>query len=209
MTTPKVDTSPYIFLGLGNPGDEYANHRHNIGAQVIALLARKLGVRLTETWGQARAVRTTWEGQPIVLARSRTYMNSSGEAAIALVRRTSTPTPKFMVICDDMDIPLGAMRLRGKGSSGGQNGMKSVIAHLKTEDFPRLRLGVGRPYPAENRQLKSREEFERDMIKWLLSPFSSSDEKVAAPLRERAVDALQAVLTDGLERAMNTFNTNA
>lgn len=201
------DTPPHIFLGLGNPGDEYAAHRHNIGAQVIALLARQLGVRLTETWGQARAVRTTWEGHSVVLARTRTYMNSSGEAAVALLRRVNAPTQKLMVISDDMDLPLGAMRLRAKGSSGGQNGMKSVIAHLKSEDFPRLRLGIGRPYPSEERAVRSREQYEKDNIRWLLAPFTKEDEKLVGPLRERAAEALHSYLVDGIERAMNTYNT--
>lgn len=198
---------PHIFLGLGNPGDEYASHRHNIGAQVIALLARRLGVRLTETWGQARAVRTTWEGRPVVLARTRTYMNLSGQAAVSLLRRTGAPPQRLMVICDDMDLPLGVLRLRARGSSGGQNGLKSIIAHLKTEDFPRLRLGIGRPYPPEERMLRSREQFERDNIRWLLSPFTNADEQVVGPLRERAVEALHCYLTEGIERAMNRYNT--
>ena len=201
------DTPPHIFLGLGNPGDEYAAHRHNIGAQVIALVARQLGVRLTETWGQSRAVRTNWEGHPLVLARSRTYMNSSGEAAVALLRRLNASTQQLMVISDDMDLPLGVMRLRAKGSSGGQNGMKSVIAHLKSEDFPRLRLGIGRPYPAEERSVRSREQYEKDNIRWLLAPFTKEDEKVIGPLRDRAAEALHSYLVDGIERAMNTYNT--
>jgi len=201
-----TDTTPHIFLGLGNPGDEYTRHRHNIGAQVIGLLARQLGVRLTETWGQSRAVRTVWDGHPLVLSRTRTYMNQSGEAAAALLRRTGAPPAKFMVICDDMDLPLGVLRIRSKGSSGGQNGMKSIIAHLKTDEFPRIRLGVGRPYDAEGRAVRSREQFEKDTIRWLLTPFGSEDEKVVEPLRQRAVEALRCYLTEGIDKAMNTFN---
>jgi PTH1 family peptidyl-tRNA hydrolase len=151
-------------------------------------------------------VRTTWEGQPLVLARTRTYMNASGEAAAALLRRTGSPPQRLMVICDDMDRPMGSLRLRSNGGSGGQNGMKSIIAHLKTEDFPRLRLGVGRPYPPEDRPVRDREQFERDMIRWLLTPFSKEDEKLAGPMRERAVEALHCYLTDGIERAMNAYN---
>ena len=203
MTT---DPTPHIFLGLGNPGDEYTRHRHNIGAQVIGLLSRQLGVRLTETWGQSRAVRTCWEGEPLVLARTRTYMNQSGEAAAALLRRTGTPRAKFMVICDDMDLPLGALRIRPKGGSGGQNGMTSIIAHLKTEEFPRIRLGVGRPYGSEDRALRTREQFEKDTVRWLLTPFSNEDEKLVEPLRARAVEALRCYLTEGIDKAMNQFN---
>lgn len=203
---PPFPTTPYVILGLGNPGEKYAKSRHNVGAQAVALLARRCHIPIEKVWGEARIGEGTIEGLPVVLARTRTFMNLSGNPARGLLRRTGSPPSQLLVLCDDLDLDLGKLRMRAKGSSGGHNGLRSVIAGLGTDEFPRLRLGIGRPYGWEERARRDRDLFEEDMLRWVLGNFSPDEEKIAQEMRERAADAVVAFLTEGALAAMNRFN---
>ena len=199
-------TAPYIVLGLGNPGEERARNRHNIGAQCVNVLAKRLGVKLDETWGPARIAKATLSDKPVVLARSRTYMNHSGEAAAVLLRRTDAPLSHLIVLHDELDLPLGRLRLRPRGSTAGHNGARSLVQHINSQDFPRIRLGIGRPYEHTDRPDLSREQIEEDVIRWVLANFTPEEERAAQELRERAADCVACLLTEGVAAAMNKFN---
>lgn len=206
--TPRSESStiPYIILGLGNPGPERAGNRHNVGAQCVALFARRYKLRFERAWGPARVAQGMVAEQPVVLARSHTYMNESGLAAAALARRTGAPLAHLMVVCDDLDLPLGKLRLRARGSPGGHNGLSSIVQHLGSQEFPRLRIGIGHPYDGEERATRSRQQYEEDVVRWVLQDFSSQEEAIIQEVRERATDALLCWLTSGITEAMNRYN---
>lgn len=206
MNTEATTSSPHIILGLGNPGPAYAGNRHNAGAQCVALLARRHRFRFEHTWGAARAAQGEIAGTPVVLARSRAYMNESGLAAAALVRRTGISLDRLLVVYDEMDLPLGTLRLRPQGSAGGHNGLTSVIHHLGSQDFPRLRIGVGHPFGPEERDRVGRSALEATVVRWLLSDFTSDELPAVQEALERAVAALECWLTDGVDVAMNRHN---
>ncbi len=206
MTTDSDPNLPYIILGLGNPGDKYAANRHNIGAQSVNVLARKYNIGLNDTWGDARAGEGRIAGAPVILARTRTSMNQSGLAAKSLLRRTKLPSTQLIVLADDLDLPLGKMRIRPSGSAAGQNGVNSVIRELGTQDFPRIRLGIGRPERPFEWTPDNRYEYERKVIGWVLNPFGKDDEPAAQAIRERAAEAIECMLTEGITVAMNRFN---
>lgn len=193
-------------LGLGNPGDQYAAHRHNIGAQCVNAIAKRLQAQLKDTWGPSRAAQVTLAGLPVVLARSRTFMNHSGEAATALLRRVRAKPDHLLVLYDELDLPLGTIRIRARGSSGGHNGMRSIVEHVGSQDFPRIRIGIGRPYPHSERSDRSREEVERDVLRWVLSPFGQDEAAAIQQARARVADAVESIVTEGVEAAMNRFN---
>lgn len=201
--------SPYIVLGLGNPGDQYATHRHNIGAQCVNLIAKRVSVQLRETWGPSRAAEASLAGLPVVLARTRTFMNHSGEAATALLHRVRAKPDHLLVLYDELDLPLGTIRIRARGSTGGHNGMRSIVEHAGSQDFPRIRIGIGRPYPHNERSERSREEVERDVLRWVLSPFTEAETATIQEVRSRVADAVECIVTEGVEAAMNRFNQTA
>ncbi|MEK7213996.1 MAG: aminoacyl-tRNA hydrolase [Chloroflexota bacterium] len=203
MLTPP---SPYIVLGLGNPGDQYAAHRHNVGAQCVNLIAKRVNAQLKETWGPSRAAAVSVGGLPVVLARTRTFMNHSGEAAAALLHRVRAKPDHLLVLYDELDLPLGTIRIRARGSTGGHNGMRSIVEHTGSQDFPRIRIGIGRPYPHSERSARGREEVERDVLRWVLSPFSEAETPAIQEVRARVADAVECIVTEGVEAAMNRFN---
>jgi len=184
----------WAVVGLGNPGPAYAGTRHNAGAMALERLAREEGVVLERAH---RLVCLGWwrpEGQEVLLVRPRTYMNESGQAVGYLQRRFQLPPSRFLVLYDDMDLPLGRLRLRPGGSAGGHRGMASVLQALGTASVPRLRIGIGRPPPGV------------DPVEFVLSPFTPEEWAVMEPALERAVSAVRAVVQEGLERAMDRFN---
>ncbi|MFQ5617119.1 MAG: aminoacyl-tRNA hydrolase, partial [Anaerolineales bacterium] len=137
---------PFLIAGLGNPGREYAGNRHNVGFMLVDRLAERLRVRFTRMQNKALVTDALWQEHKLILAKPQTYMNESGQAVAPLVRFYKIPLENLLVAFDDMDIPLGAIRIRPKGGSGGQKGMKSVIQRLGNQQgFPRIRLGLGRP----------------------------------------------------------------
>jgi len=187
-----------MIVGLGNPGPRYARHRHNIGFQCVDLLARRHRIDVGRIQLRA-AVGDGWISRPdarakVILVKPLTYMNASGEAVGPLVRYYRVELDDILVIHDDLDLDSGKLRFRRNGSSGGQNGVKSMIQHLGGPDFQRARVGVGRP-PGR-----------MDPAAYVLQDFSSAEEEIFGPLRETVCDAIECWLFDGVEAAMNQYN---
>ena len=184
-----------LIVGLGNPDRRYRRTRHNVGWDVIERLARRWGVTLDQEDGWARVGSTKVGRHRILLAKPQTYVNRSGVAVADLLRRHRVRVEDLLVIADDLDLPSGRLRLRGAGSHGGHNGLRSIIEALGRDDFPRLRVGIGRP-PAGV-----------DPAEFVLTPFREDEDGVMQAALDRAADAVETVLREGLPAAMNRFNT--
>jgi peptidyl-tRNA hydrolase, PTH1 family len=185
----------YLIVGLGNPGPEYAKTRHNVGFRCVEALAAKHGLVFSgKVEFKAITASGTMLGKRVLLAKPQTYMNLSGEAVQPLAHFYKVEIPHILIIGDDIDIPLGTLRLRKSGSSGGQNGVKHILERLGTQEVQRLRFGVSRPpgkmSPAD----------------YVLSPFKGDDEILAAETLDRAVKAVETWLTEGIEIAMTRYN---
>jgi peptidyl-tRNA hydrolase, PTH1 family len=188
-----------IIVGLGNPGPEYARSRHNIGFQVVDLLAERHALVFDKFQKRARlaigAVHTPGSSpQRALLAKPMTYMNASGEAVAPLAAFYKIPPSGILVVFDDLDLPVGRIRLRPSGGAGGQKGMQSIIKQHGSDAFPRLRVGIGRP-PGQ-----------MDPADYVLRPFSAGQEAEMIHVRIRAAEAVEAWLAYGIEAAMNQFN---
>lgn len=188
-----MDAAPFLLLGLGNPGAEYACTRHNIGFMVVDELAARHGIRM-ERSKLALVGEGSIAGQPTVLAKPRTYMNLSGQAAQSLAARSGIPPARIAAVVDDFTLPLGRVRIRREGGTGGHNGLASMIECLGTKDFPRLRLGIG-PLPPG-----------LDPADYVLSEFLPDEAEPLKALVARAADAVEFLLEHGVEAAMNGFN---
>ncbi len=189
-------TDWYLIVGLGNPGKEYEQTRHNVGFHVVDELARRYSLTFGKKERKAVAASGVIRGKKVILAKPQTFMNLSGEAVRALVDFYKVELPRILIVSDDLDIPLGTVRMRQTGSAGGQNGMKSVIQHLGTQDFNRLRFGIGRP-PGKM-QAKD----------YVLGVFQKDDAILAAQVVDRAADAVETWLVEGIELAMTRHNGN-
>ena len=190
-----MSQDPYLIVGLGNPGPQYARTRHNVGWLVVEKLADAYGLGFDRLQFKARVAQGTAHGQRLILAKPLTYMNLSGEAVGPLLRFYKVNMDHLLLIYDEMDIPFGTLRIRPSGGAGGHGGMKSVIATLGTENFARVRVGVGRPPPGW------------DPPDFLLSAWTKDEETHVPALVERAAQAAHTWLTEGLLTAMNRFNT--
>lgn len=191
--------SPSLIVGLGNPGGEYARTRHNAGFMVVEKLARAWGVEGRETDRfEAWVGRATRAGRVVWLARPLTFMNASGESVGALVRYYRVPVEQVLVVVDDADLPLGTVRLRPDGSSGGHHGLESVETHLGTRGYPRLRLGIGRREPGV-----------RQITGHVLGRFSDAEAGVLEQVLAHAVAQVSCWLEDGIQKAMARFNGSA
>jgi len=182
-----------IVVGLGNPGADYQRTPHNLGFRVVDTLAARWRVRFRAGpgsfwWTTASARRNT------VLVEPTTYMNRSGEAVLTVIDRSKTPLEDLLVVCDDLQLPFGKIRLRRQGSDGGHKGLESIIYHLQSEDFARLRIGIG---GGENPE---------QWVEQVLSPFSEAQETEVAGIIKTAVQAVECWIQDGIEAAMNRFN---
>jgi len=188
------EASPFLIVGLGNPGRTYARNRHNVGFMVVETLARQLGLATPRL--QMKALVQTGElgGHKVILARPQTFMNLSGEAVGSLVRYYKIPLTHLLVIHDDLDLPFGVIRLRPGGGAGGHKGLISIIERLGTQSFPRLRFGIGRP-PGR-----------MEAADYVLQDFSALEQPALELLMDRAVQAVQVFVTEGLDAAMNRFN---
>lgn len=183
-----------LIVGLGNPGPRYAKNRHNVGFQVVDRLATRAGVTFTNHPGKALACRVTLAGVPVVLAKPQTFMNLSGGSVAALVHWYHVdPLKNLLVVYDDLDLPLGKIRLRPAGGAGGHKGLSSIIEHLRTQNFARLRVGIGRPAYGEPHR-------------YVLEDFTPDEWTVMDAAQERAADAVECFLAEGLAAAMNRFN---
>lgn len=193
---------PQLIVGLGNPGPEYANTRHNFGFMVVDRLAQRWGIPLvTEKQFQGSYGEGWALGGKRRLLKPETYMNRSGQSVRAVLDWYKLDPSAVLVIYDDMDLPLGRLRLRGSGSAGGHNGMKSLIHHLGGEAFPRLRLGVGKPKAAS-----SSREGGQAVIDHVLGKFTPQEKDLVEAVLNAAVAAVECYLQEGLATAMNRFN---
>lgn len=184
-----------LIAGLGNPGREYAATRHNIGFMVIDRLAHKLGLKVDKKKFQALFGQGQLSSERVLLAKPQTYMNLSGDAVAALLRWHKLGPADLIVVFDDMDLPPGKLRIRPEGGSGGHKGMESIIRSLGTENFPRLRIGVGKP-----------EHPDFDGAHYVLSRLTEEDARTFEDSVKLAVDAIHCIVGEGLERAMNEYN---
>ncbi|MCS7083215.1 MAG: aminoacyl-tRNA hydrolase [Bacteroidetes bacterium] len=183
-----------LVVGLGNPGSAYAATRHNVGFRVLDELARQEGARFRAGAGDYWEAKVRLGDQPVWLIKPTTYMNRSGRAVVQALGRYSEPLERLLVVVDDLHLPLGTLRMRPKGSAGGHNGLADIIAHLRTEAFPRLRLGIGAP-PLEGQQAA-----------FVLSPFDPAEVPLAERMIQVAADAVRCWATEGLQAAMNRYN---
>jgi peptidyl-tRNA hydrolase, PTH1 family len=188
------DRIPYLIVGLGNPGREYRANRHNAGFMVVDRLASNADGKFSRIESNALISGFWDEGIRLVLAKPQTYMNLSGRSVASLVRFYKVPCDKTLIIHDDLDLPLGSLRIRPGGGAGGQKGLNSIIQALGTQDFPRLRIGIGRP-PGQ-----------MDPAAYVLQDFSGEEAKMADLVFDRAVDAIRSYYREGLQIAMNRFN---
>lgn len=187
-------TPTYLIAGLGNPGREYRNNRHNIGFMLVDRLADRLGVSFSRMESKALVTKSEYQGRRIVLAKPQTYMNLSGQAVGALAHFYKVPLENILVVYDDVDLPQETLRMRPGGGSAGHKGMKSIIERLGSQEFPRLRLGVGRP-PGH-----------KEAADYVLQDFSKAEAEMLPQILDRAVDAVLVYLTEGLNAAMTQFN---
>ena len=190
-----------LIVGLGNPGRDYVNNRHNVGFKCVDLFAREHGISLTQRGARSKLGTGEVADTRIVLAKPQTFMNLSGEAVSALVRRYKLSAQDILVVCDDLDLPLGKIRIREKGSSGGHNGLKSIIARLGTQDFPRIRVGIS---PAEDSDSDSTSKV--DAIEHVLGDFTDAEKTVMREVYPKVVATIEYVLGEGIAAAMNKYN---
>ena len=186
----------WLVVFLGNPGLKYEGTRHNAGFMTADALAGKKGISINRVRFQALTAACELGGQRVLLMKPQTYMNLSGDAVGAAARFYKIPPEHILVVSDEVSLPIGRLRIRQKGSAGGHNGLKSIIACLGTEDFPRIRLGVGAPpHP------------DYDMADWVLSVFRGQDAEDMAQAASRAAEAVECYLEKGPDKAMNLYNT--
>ena len=183
-----------LIVGLGNPGYEYHRTPHNLGFMAIDRLAERCGVELARREAQALTVTTELAGARVVLAKPQTYMNLSGLAVERLLRNYELATRDLLVLVDEIELPLGMLRIRPRGSAGGHNGLKSIIGALEADDFTRLRMGARPERPVE------------DYVSYLLGPFRPADMDLVAEMLAQASEAVRVILSEGVQTAMNRFN---
>ena len=184
----------YIIAGLGNPGKEYTSSRHNSGYMALEYLAEKLSVKLNKLKFNSVYGDTSINGEKVMLVKPVTYMNKSGIAIAEIVKFYKIPIENLIVIYDDIDIPLSALRIRPNGSAGTHNGMKSIVESIGSE-FPRIRIGIGR-------------NDEMDLADYVLQKFSSSEKDIVSPIIEKAAEAALEIIENGIDSAMQKFNIN-
>ncbi len=188
------ERNSFLIVGLGNPGREYRSTRHNAGFMVIDALCEGFGIRLSRLQSKALVGTGAYDGKKIILAKPQTFMNLSGQSVGSLMRFYKIPLEQILVIHDDLDLPVGTLRMRPGGGSAGQKGLTSIIEQLGTQEFPRLRIGIGRP-PGQ-----------MDPVDYVLEDFWGSEKELLSQLLSRAVEAVKDYLQFGLEHAMNGFN---
>ena len=185
----------WLLVCLGNPGKEYANTRHNIGFLAADALEKRTGVKFNKLKYRALTGEVTLGGQRVLVVKPQTYMNLSGEAVKLAGGFYKIPPERILVLYDDVSLPLGKLRIRGSGSAGGHNGIKNIIAHLGTDAFPRIKVGVGAPEGAD-----------RDLVDWVIGNFTQAQRKVVDEAIDKALDAAECVIEHGVSEAQNRFN---
>ena len=191
----KQNGESWLIAGLGNPGREYEKTRHNTGFRALDLLAENLGVKVDRLKFQGLYGQTTYKGSKLFLLKPQTFMNLSGRSVLQLSAYFNIPPQRIIVMFDDISLEPGRLRVRPNGSAGGHNGIKSIIQELGSQDFPRVKIGVGaKPTP------------EFDLAAWVLSAFSANEEKALAVSLKNAADAALSILDRGVPETANRFN---
>ncbi|MGI8760326.1 MAG: aminoacyl-tRNA hydrolase [Jatrophihabitantaceae bacterium] len=183
-----------LVVGLGNPGPRFAGTRHNAGFSVLDLLAERIGTRFKAHRGRCDVVEGRLDGLPVVLAKPKTYMNESGGPVVSMSRFYKVPVEQITIVHDELDLPFGALRLKRGGGDGGHNGLRSVTSALGSREYARVRFGIGRP---PGRQ---------DPAEYVLREFAAAERKELPFLLDRAADAVQLLLAEGLDAAQNRYN---
>jgi len=191
---PTGNLQPYLIVGLGNPGREYRTTRHNVGFMAVDTLAKGIGAGMSRMQSKALVGQAAFDGKKIVLVKPQTYMNLSGQAVASLVRFYKVPLEHVLVVHDELDLPFGTIRLRPGGGSAGARGMGSIIEQLGTQEFPRLRVGIGRP------------PWRMDPADYVLKEFSRAEQELLPQVLERAASAARYFIEHGIQYAMNQFN---
>ncbi len=192
------DQEAWLIVGLGNPGREYEKTRHNCGFRAIDVLAQKLGCSVDKGKFQGLYGQCSYHGAKLLLLKPQTFMNLSGRSILQLSAFFKIPPQRIIVLFDDISLPPGRLRIRANGSAGGHNGIKSIIQELGSQDFPRVKIGVGaKPHP------------DYDLADWVLSAFSAAEEKELVPALERAADAALCIIDEGTAAASNRFSGKA
>lgn len=185
----------FLIVGLGNPGKDYEQTRHNVGFMVLDELGERKNIPIQKLKHRALTNSTQFGSTRVLLMKPVTYMNLSGESVGDAARFFKIPPERILVISDDTDLPVGKLRVRRKGSAGGHNGLKSIISHLGTDAFPRLKIGVGgKPHP------------DYDMADWVLGRFQGPDQTLIRDTIARAADAVELIVTRGMDDAMANYN---
>jgi len=185
----------WLIVGLGNPGQKYEHTRHNMGFLTVDLLAEQLNVKLNKVKFKSAYNIVRFGGQKCLVMKPQTYMNLSGEAVHEAAQFYKIPADHVLVIYDDVSLPVGKLRIRKGGSAGGHNGLKSIIQHLGTDQFPRIKVGVGqKPHP------------DYDMADWVLSKFAGEDLKTITEAIRKAADAVECLIEEGPGKARDRFN---
>ena len=185
----------WLIVGLGNPGEKYARTRHNLGFLALDLLAEQQKLKINRIRFKAVTAELTFGGQRVLVMKPQTYMNLSGESVGEAARFYKIPADHVVVISDDISLPVGKLRIRTGGSAGGHNGLKNIIQHLGTDQFPRIKVGVGAPGQAGY-----------DVVDWVIGRPLGEDQKVLMEALDRAGDAAEVLISQGSDRAMNRFN---
>ena len=191
----KSSAVDWLIVGLGNPGQKYEKTRHNMGFLTVDLLAEKAGVKLNKVKFKSAYNILPFAGCKCLVMKPQTYMNLSGEAVREAVQFYKIPADHVLVIYDDVSLPVGKLRVRPTGSAGGHNGIKNIIAHLGTQDFPRVKIGVGAP-----------EGGGAEMVDWVIGAPSQAERKVLVESFEKAIQAAACIIEHGCQQAMNDFN---
>jgi peptidyl-tRNA hydrolase, PTH1 family len=201
---PNGDARPIqLVVGLGNPGNTYAKHRHNVGYWTVNRLAKRLGIEFTRRSGLIELGEGEVDGRRVVLAKPRTMMNLSGKAVHQALKAYGLKPEQMVVIYDELDLPTGRVRLRPRGSHGGHNGMRSIVAATGSQDFPRVRIGIGRP------RVNGEPTWDPEHVAgWVLAPPGPSDRAALEAAADRAAEAVEVMLRDGIEPAMQRFNSD-
>lgn len=185
----------WLVVGLGNPGQKYENTRHNTGFRVLDKLAASLGVKVNRSRFKALTATATVGGEKVLLLKPQTFMNASGLSVEPAASFYKVPPERILIIFDDISLPVGKIRIRKDGSAGGHNGLKSINTALGSQNYPRIKVGVGeKPHP------------DYDLVDWVLGKFSSSEEKELAPALDHAADAVEEIIRNGTEKAAGKFN---
>jgi PTH1 family peptidyl-tRNA hydrolase len=191
-----------LIIGLGNPGSIYAGNRHNIGFRCINHLARLHSISMKGHQCQSQVGSGKIAGVEVLLAKPKTFVNLSGEAVGRLMRKYKIQVNDLIVICDDLDLPLGRLRLRPGGSAGGHKGINSIISALGSKDFCRIKVGIGRPTEEDGTAITDEEV----IVNYVLSDFTLQEDVAIKPTITRVAEAISCVITDGITAAMNKFN---